>query len=96
MVAEVKDKYLTIQNGNSELQQKAMDTFLTLCIIVAAGGFINMSKSTFRPKFQEEFLGMNLNTETCVISVPDHKWEKFQEMVTVMLEKGITTLRKAF
>lgn len=94
LVAEVKDKYITIVNGitSEEIQDAALDTFLTLCIIVAAGGFINMSKSSFRPKFVEEFLGMMLNTKECVISVPKEKWEKFMVMVNTMLEKGITNL----
>ena len=97
LVAEVSDKYKETaqQIGKSnyeEIQDMAFDTFLTLCIIVAAGGFINMAKSTFKPKFVEEFLGMMINTKNCVISVPKEKWEKFQEMVKVMLNKGYTDL----
>ena len=94
LVAEVKDKYMTIANGKDyeQFQDMALDTFLTLCIIVAAGGFINMSKSTFKPKFVEEFLGMILDTSKCVISVPQEKWENFIKMIQVMLEKGITNL----
>ena len=93
LVAEVKNKYMTIQDGNyEEIQNMALDTFLTLCIIVSAGGFINMAKSSFKPKFVEEFLGMIIDTKTCVISVPDGKWEAFQTMVKTMLDRGWTNL----
>ena len=86
---EVYGKYVTMAHGNEYqiLQEKAFDTFLTLCIIVAAGGFINMLKSVFHPKFQEEFLGMDLNTKSCIISVPNKKWEKSCDLIMYTKEK---------
>ena len=52
------------------------NTFLVVLLIISSGGFINLKKSNFTPTTQDEFLGMNLNTETCTISIPDKKWEK--------------------
>ena len=54
------------------------NTYLVVLMILASGGFINMLKSNFDPTFTDEFLGMNIDTRTCTVSIPDRKWEKLQ------------------
>ena len=61
-------------------------------IIVAGGGFVNMSKSIFKPTYEEQFLGMKINSKICEISIPEDKWKRFQESLWSMIEAEITTL----
>ena len=96
LVCEQKSKYENYHNmGNIEdLQDTALDTFLSLIIIVAGGGFINMEKSIFNPKFEEEFLGMKINSKICEISIPEDKWKRFQIALEEMINAKFTTLTK--
>ena len=96
LVCEQKSKYENYhRNENVEdLQDTAFETFLALLIIVAGGGFINMAKSVFKPVFEEQFLGMKINSKICEISVPEDKWIRFQERLQEMLQAEHTTLTK--
>ena len=77
-----------IENANQDL---AFETFLALTVIVAGGGFVNMEKSIFKPTFEEQFLGMQINSEICEISVPEDKWKRFQAMLDKMIQAETTT-----
>ena len=68
------------------------NTFLVVLLIIASGGFINLQKSNFCPTTQDEFLGMNLNTESCVISIPPAKWEKITNKLKHWITKDIIPL----
>ena len=57
-------------------------TFLIVLLILASGGFINMLKSNFTPVFTDEFLGMDIDTTTCTVSVPERKWVDLQNRLT--------------
>ena len=75
MVLEPKD--LTI--GDEKIDPKwARSTYLVLLLVIATGGFVNMAKSNFDPTMSDEFLGMDLNTKDCIVSIPTKKWEAFQ------------------
>ena len=54
------------------------NAFLTTMAIIACGGFVSRKKSTPICKKVIEFLGFTINTENETISIPQHKWEKFQ------------------
>ena len=75
-------------------QKLGKNIFLSLLVLVAAGGFLNLKKSVFEPKFEQEFLGMNLNTKDCIVSVPNEKWERFLEKVKLIEERGKFTLEE--
>ena len=94
LVCEQKSKYdyyhkMGIINAS---QDNAFETFLALIAIVAGGGFMNMEKSIFNPTFEEQFLGMQLNSQICEITVPLEKWQRFQGLLETMLKNGQTTL----
>ena len=86
-------------NGEKVDPKLGRSTYLVVLLIIASGGFINMLKSNFVPTFEDEFLGMIVNTETCTVSVPERKWtklqndlEKFQKQQTITLHE-LETLR---
>ena len=64
------------------------NSILSMLIITAAGGMISLSKSFLEGRQKEKFLGMNLNTTTCEISVPDDKWFKFRELTQTLLRSN--------
>ena len=76
-------------------QDLARNMFLALIILVAAGGFINLEKSVFKPSYEQEFLGMHLNAKRCIVSVTEEKWARFQEFLRNILARGWMTLHEA-
>ena len=68
--------------------------FLTLLALGAAGGFINLAKSQFEPTYELEFLGMNLNVKSCIVSVPEEKWTRFQNFIKMLEDRGWFTLQE--
>ena len=75
-------------------QKLGKNIYLSLLVLVAAGGFLNLKKSVFTPQYKQEFLGMDLDTEKCVVSVPDDKWKRFMELVGVIEKKNEFTLEE--
>ena len=71
-----------VANGVKIDPNLGRSTLLIVLIILASGGFINMLKSNFTPVFTDEFLGMDIDTRTCTVSVPDRKWEELQSLLT--------------
>ena len=61
------------------------NSILSMQIITAAGGMISLNKSHLDGRTKEKFLGMNLSTPNCEISVPDDKWTKFRDLTTKLL-----------
>lgn len=76
-------------------QDLARNMFLALLILVAAGGFINLAKSVFKPEFEQEFLGMHLNAKYCIVSVTEEKWLRFQEFLQNIQARNWFTLEEA-
>ena len=72
--------------------KRAKNTFLVCSLIIATGGFVNLQKSVFRPTQKEEFLGFNLDTTSATISIPEDKWTRFQESISMWLTKQTITL----
>ena len=87
-----------LTNVNKEesfkIQKRGKNIFLSLLILVAAGGFLNLRKSIFEPAFEQEFLGMNLNTKDCIVSVPKDKWKRFMEQIQKIEDRGWFTLEE--
>ena len=81
-------------NGRKIETHWGRNTFLVVLLILSGGGFINLEKSQFKPTLQDEFLGMNLNTESCTISVPKEKWDRFQQEIVDILEAKQITLER--
>ena len=81
-------------NGRKIDPDLGRNTYLVVLLIIASGGFINMLKSRFEPTFEEEFLGMDLNTKTCTVSVPDRKWKKLQEDLEKYQKQKTITLNE--
>ena len=65
-------------NGEEIDPKLGRSTYLVVLLIIASGGFINMKKSQFVPTFEDEFLGMIINSKDCTVRVPERKWEKLQ------------------
>ena len=77
-----------------EKQRSAKNMFLTLLALGAAGGFINLAKSQFEPTYELEFLGMILNAKTCIVSVPEEKWNRFQQLIRTLEDRNWFTLHE--
>ena len=75
------DDRLCLDNTASLKNGVPQNCFLTSMLCVASGGFISLTKSDFEPKQIQEFLGLQLNTQACEISVPKRKWEKFVTII---------------
>ena len=71
------------------------NSFLVTLLILASGGFINMIKSNFDPVFQDEFLGMNIDTTTCTVSVPDRKIKDLKDRLKGFEQRTHITLEEA-
>ena len=70
------------------------NAFCTTALVIASGGVVSIEKSDLVPKKKQEFLGLDLNTETCEISVPPKKWITFQELIIFYLEQGFCTFKQ--
>ena len=92
LIAEPVNK----QAANAEEDQDlARNMFLSLIMLVAAGGFINLEKSVFKPAYEQEFLGMHVNARQCIVSVTEEKWTRFQEFLRNISSRGWMTLHEA-
>ena len=69
------------------------NAILSMLIITAAGGMISLAKSNLEGSTKERFLGMELSTPTCEISVPEDKWLKFRDLANTILESEIIPLK---
>ena len=85
------DDRLCLDDESSIKNGVPTNCFLTSLLCVASGGFISITKSDFEPKTKQEFLGLELDTQACVIAVPKHKWEKFKKLILEILNKGECT-----
>ena len=92
----VCEPFLTDVNNEESfgIQKLGKNMFLTLLVLVAAGGFLNLKKSVFQPMYKQEFLGMNLDVENCIISVPDEKWKRFMDYIAKIEKRGWFTLQE--
>ena len=88
------DDRLMVDNSESIIDGVPMNAFVSTAMIIAAGGVISIKKSDFEPKYIQEFLGLTINTKICEISVPGHKWEKFQKLIREILTKGYCTFKE--
>ena len=94
------DDRLVSEPPNLHLNGEVIDpkigrsTYLVVMLILSVGGFINMRKSQFTPSFEEEFLGMIINSESCTVRVPERKWEKLQEDLKKFQSQKTMTLRQ--
>ena len=57
-------------------------------LVVAMGGTISIKKSTFANEPATDYLGLNINSSSQEISVPEAKWKKFLSLASTLLEKG--------
>ena len=60
--------------------------FLTSLLCVMGGGFVSLDKSDFEPKMIQEFLGIQIDTTTCEVSVPQEKWDRFEKQLRNVLK----------
>lgn len=81
-------------NGEKIDPKTGRNTYLVVLMILASGGFINMLKSNFDPTFTDEFLGLNIDTKTCVVSIPDRKWTKLQKDLEMFQKQKTMTLQE--
>ena len=75
------DDRLCSDCSNTMINQVPQNCFLTSMLCIASGGFISLTKSDFEPKKVQEFLGLQLDTNICQISVPLNKWTKFVKII---------------
>ena len=68
-------------NGKDIPPSVGRTTFLSILVLIATGAYLNLEKSIFTPTHKEEFLGMTLNSKTCVISIPEKKLIAFRELI---------------
>ena len=79
-------------NGKTISPKLGRTTFLTIMVLVATGAFLNLEKSIFTPTQKEEFLGMHLNSEKCIISIPEKKLLDFREKALKIERSDTCTL----
>ena len=88
------DDRICIDNENSLINGVPQNCFLTSLLCIAGGSFLSITKSDFTPKKVQEFLGLQLDTRTCQISVPIKKWEKFSKLVREALANATINFQK--
>uniref|UniRef100_A0AC34FUH3 Reverse transcriptase domain-containing protein n=1 Tax=Panagrolaimus sp. ES5 TaxID=591445 RepID=A0AC34FUH3_9BILA len=76
------DDWLIIADSPKELLKQLDCVKLTF---QSLGLIINWDKSDFTPRYEIEFLGLNLNSKNMTISVPSKKIVKLKEMVKKVL-----------
>ena len=75
----IDDCFVTIDPTILEIDNGVPRTpFLLLLLKVAFGMFVNLEKSDLSINHEKEFLGMNINSMTQMVSIPDKKWFKFR------------------
>ena len=89
MVSLYLDDRLFIQptDGINPLEAQPTVCFMGTLLIIASGGYISIKKSEFRPKTKTEFLGLNIDTVTCEVSVPLHKWQKLSALISEVVSQ---------
>ena len=85
------DDRLCCDDANTIINQVPQNCFLTSLLCIAGGGFISLTKSDFQPKTVQEFLGLQLDTNLCQISVPIPKWIKFVKLIKNALANASIT-----
>ena len=80
------DDRLALDNNDTLLNNVPRNGWSLAALVVSAGGFISLSKSDFKPKKLQEFLGLNLDTEKAEISVPEYKWKAFKELINRLIK----------
>ena len=80
------DDRLCMDNEESIINNVPKNCFMTSMLCIASGSFLSIAKSDFEPKKVQEFLGLQLDTHACEISVPINKWKKFVTLVSTALE----------
>ena len=85
------DDRLCCDDHTTIINQVPQNCFLTSLLCIAGGGFISITKSDFQPKQIQEFLGLQLNTGLCQISVPIKKWTKFVKIIKQALANAHIT-----
>lgn len=88
------DDRLCCDSSNTMINQVPQNCFLTSMLCIASGGFISLTKSDFEPKKVQEFLGLQLDTNICQISVPLDKWKKFVKIIKQALANAFITFEE--
>ena len=87
------DDRICMDSQNTIINGVPQNCFLTSLLCVAGGGFVSLDKSDFEPKTIQEFLGLQIDTSLCEISVPKLKWERFEEFLTNILRDIYVTFK---
>ena len=93
-VALYLDDRMTFDQPEDVKDGVGLSSFLTSCMSICAGGFISLEKSDFEPKHTQQFLGLILDAKTGTISVPEEKWERFKETITLYLSQNFCTFKQ--
>ena len=81
-------------NGKEIPTSVGRTTFLTIIVLIATGAYLNLEKSIFVPTSKEEFLGMHLNSEKCIISIPSEKLKEFRKKALAIERADSCTLNE--
>ena len=79
------DDRICIDTVDSIINGVPKNCFLTSLLCVMGGGFVSLDKSDFEPKTVQEFLGIQIDTNTCEVSVPKEKWDRFEKHLKEIL-----------
>ena len=88
------DDRITLDRPEDVVNGIAISAFIVACASICVGGFISMEKSDFEPKHAQQFLGLNLDTKTGTISVPEHKWKIFRDTIRLFLSQNQCTFKE--
>ena len=88
------DDRILLDKSEDIIKGVPKNAFCTTALVIASGGVVSIEKSDLVPKKKQEFLGLDLNTETCEISVPPKKWIIFQELILRILTQGSCTFKE--
>ena len=88
------DDRILLDKSEDIIKGVPKNAFCTTALVIASGGVVSIEKSDLVPKKKQEFLGLDLNTETCEISVPPKKWITFQELIIFYLQQGFCTFKQ--
>ena len=88
------DDRLLMDEPDNIINGVPVNAFCTTALVISGGGFVSIEKSDLDPKTKQEFLGLNLDTVTCEISVPPHKWKVFVDTVNLLLLQNHCTFKE--
>ncbi|CAG5108577.1 Oidioi.mRNA.OKI2018_I69.chr1.g3861.t1.cds [Oikopleura dioica] len=57
------------------------EVWATVATLVALGGYVNITKSTFKPTQRIEFLGFILDTESETVEIPMQRWAALKNLM---------------